>query len=153
MSYDLRPKKDHEGQPNQGTRDKAVQSIWELVDKAEESTKTLKLLGPNATEAEAKALATAEQLVNGAIQAALARNDKCQSLYFDEKKAMHESARSADEEAGSLLSRLEREHKVDPRLTELRRTEDQAREAWAKGEEIKTFEVDLTPPTKQLTEE
>src|SRR5258708_22795725 len=150
--YDLRPRKDESGQPNQGTRDKAVQLIWELVDKAEEGAATLNLLGPDATEQEQKALATAEQLINGAVQAALGRSGKEQSLYFDEKKAMHDSARSADEEAGSLLSRLEREHKVDPRLTELRQTPQKEKEDWAAHKETKTFEVDLTPPTNNLEE-
>jgi hypothetical protein len=146
-------KSDIEGKPNQGTRDKAVHSVWELVDKAEAATETLKLLGPDATEAESKALATAEQLINGAVQAALARNDRCQSLYFDEKKAMHESARSAEEEAGAFISRLEREHKVDPKITETRQSIEEAREDFRTNRETKSFEVDYTPDYKRLADE
>ncbi len=66
---------------------------------------------------------------------------------------MHDGARSVDEEAGSLLERLEREHKVDPRLTQLRQTAQKEKEDWASHKETKTFEVDLTPPTKELEDE
>jgi hypothetical protein len=117
--------------------DEHVRQVWDKVATAAANGEKSIVL--ELTNGDEKTL-----LVQDLVKERLAAHGAATSLYFDERKLMHECALEADIEARNRLGAIERDLKTDPFLTELRISPKEQNESAARGQEIKRFEVDLT---------
>ncbi len=133
--------KKHDGEVIKKSRslpanDEHTRAIWKAAAAVEEAEL---LLGNGEEQIELR-----RKSIDKLTAEALERQGRHRSLWFDERKTMHEGAVEAADEAKGQLDRIEREHKVEPLVTEVRIDPEEARRLEEKNQEIKRFEVDLT---------
>jgi hypothetical protein len=126
-----------------GPRDDFVRARWKAVADLENGEG-------------AALIGNGEGTAANAVTLALAARDKL-SPFAIEKKKMHNSVISAEEEAGMILRNTEAETGLEPTLIEQRITEEQQRaERLIQGSgmlhELKRFDVEFKEPQRQQIE-